>query len=388
MLTSKIGVGVAIGAALILTAGSALAQGSWTTVTAPPTGENAALTAVASTSDSNAWAVGHSNTRPNYLDAIPVIDHWNGSAWSQVATPSTGYSTNTLTAVSTSSSTDAWAVGWSEPTRYTFYPLGMQWNGTAWSVSTSFKTAMSGQIADGVADISPTDAYAIGGGLGSAPYGIVTQWNGTTWSRLTVPVPPNDISTDFDAISADSPDDVWIVGSYTATVSSTQGTFGTYTLHWNGSSWSIVSTPANPSGVEDQFDSIQAISPTNVWAVGQALNADTLASEGTLIEHWNGTAWSVVPSPSPGIGDYLNGVTANGSSDVWAVGTYFQSDTSDEQTLTLNWNGTSWSTVSSPTASNGSALTSVSTTSGAKIVQAVGYTGVNGTWNPLALQNG
>lgn len=279
-------------------------------------------------------------------------------------------------------------MGWSEPRRYTFYPLALQWNGTTWSVSTSFNTAMSGQIADGVADISSANAYAVGGGLGSAPYGIVTQWNGTTWTRLTVPVPANDITTDFDAISADSASDVWIVGSYEATVSSTQGTFGTYALHWNGGSWSVVSMPANPSGDEYQLESVQAISPTNVWAVGQNLNSSTLASQGTLIEHWNGTAWSVVPSPSPGDGDFLTGVTASGSSDVWAVGTYFPSSTSDERTLILNWNGTAWSTVSSPTASNGSALTGVSTTPGASIVQAVGYTGVNGTWNPLALQNG
>jgi hypothetical protein len=125
-----------------------------------------------------------------------------------------------------------------------------------------------------------------------------------------------------------------------------------------------------------------------VWAVGQSLNASTLASEGTLIEHWNGTSWSAVPSPSPGTGDYLNGVTASGSADVWAVGSYLPSGSSSGQTLTLNWNGTSWSTVSSPTASNGSSATSVSTTPGASIVQAVGYTGSSGTWNPLALQNG
>jgi hypothetical protein len=388
MLISKIGAGIAISAALVLIAGTAQAQGGWTVVTAPPTGENAALTAVAATSDANAWAVGHSNTAPNFLGAIPVIDHWNGSAWSQVTAPSTGYSTNTLSAVSASSTSNAWAVGWSEPRRYTFYPLAMQWNGTAWSVSTSFTTAMAGQVADGVADISPTDTYAVGGGLGSAPYGIVTQWNGTTWNRLTVPVPPKDITTDFDAISADSPSDVWIVGSYTATVSSTQETFGTYTLHWNGSSWSVVSMPANAAGVENQLESVQAISPTNVWAVGQAVNSSTLASEGTLIEHWNGTSWSVVPSPSPGSNDYLNGVTANGSSDVWAVGAYLPAGSSVLQTLTLNWNGTAWSTVASPTASNGSSLTSVSTTPGAAIVQAVGYTGSNGTWNPLAIQNG
>ena len=39
MLTSKIGAGIAISAALVLIAGTAQAQGGWTVVTAPPTGE-------------------------------------------------------------------------------------------------------------------------------------------------------------------------------------------------------------------------------------------------------------------------------------------------------------------------------------------------------------
>ena len=60
-----------------------------------------------------------------------------------------------------------------------------------------------------------------------------------------------------------------------------------------------------------------AISATDVWAVGeQNLNQ-------TVTEHWNGTAWSVVPSPSVtagGVQDFLSSVSAIGSSDVWAVG--------------------------------------------------------------------
>ena len=75
-----------------------------------------------------------------------------------MSTPSTGYSTNPLDAVSVSSTSDAWAVGWSEPRRYTFYPLAFRWNGTAWGVSSSFATALAGQIGVGVADIRPTDA--------------------------------------------------------------------------------------------------------------------------------------------------------------------------------------------------------------------------------------
>ncbi len=384
---------MAVGAALVLGAGPALAGGGWTIVPAPPTGQDASLSGVTTTSDTDAWAVGYCCARPNFLGAIPVIDHWNGTAWSQASVPSTGYSTNSLTAVSASSTSDAWAVGRSEPQRYTFYPLAMHWNGTAWSVSSSFVSALSGQLGVGVADISPTDAYAIGGHLGSAHTGLVAQWNGSTWTRVTVPLPNNNnLASDLSAISADGPNDVWIVGSYYLEVSPTDEADETYSLHWNGSSWKIVPMPLNPGtnpNVGYAFDAIKANSPTDVWAVGETYN-DLTYSSSTLIEHYNGTKWSIVPSPSPGTGGVLTGVTtSNATNNVWAVGYATPSGSSVAQTLTLNWNGNVWSTVASPNGSTGSSvLSSVATTPGAAIVQAVGYSGVYQALNPLVLQNG
>jgi hypothetical protein len=393
MLLSKIGFGVAVGAALVLGAGPALAAGGWTIAPAPPTGQDASLSGVTTTSDTDAWAVGYCCAAPNFLGAKPIIDHWNGTAWSQASVPSTGYSTNSLTAVSASSATDAWAVGRSEPQRYTWYPMAMHWNGTAWSVSTSFISALSGQLGVGVADISPTDAYAVGGGLGSAHTGLVAQWNGTTWTRVTVPLPKNNnLGSDLGAISADGPNDVWIVGTYLFEVNPSDYANETYSLHWNGSSWKIVPMPLEPGtnpNFEYGFSAIQANSPTDVWAVGESYNAATYTSS-TLIEHYNGTKWSIVPSPSPGSNPALSGVTtSNASNNVWAVGYYTPTGSSTSQTLTLNWNGSTWTTVASPNGSTGSsALSSVATTPGAAIVQAVGYTGVYQALNPLVLQNG
>jgi hypothetical protein len=81
--------------------------------------------------------------------------------------------------------------------------------------------------------------------------------------------------------------------------------------------------------------------------------------------------------------------TSNASNNVWAVGYYTPAGSSVAQTLTLNWNGNAWSTVASPNGSTGSSvLSSVATTPGAAIVQAVGYTGVYQALNPLVLQNG
>ena len=67
---------------------------------------------VTSTSDSDAWTVGSQNGAAGTgTGAKPLIDHWNGAAWSQVATPPTPGNTASLAAVSASSPTDAWAVG-------------------------------------------------------------------------------------------------------------------------------------------------------------------------------------------------------------------------------------------------------------------------------------
>ena len=89
MLLSRIGAAVAVGTAVVIGASPALAATGWTIVPAPPTGQNASFTAVTTTSDSNAWAVGSENAELNGVGAKVLIDHWNGTAWSQAATPAT-----------------------------------------------------------------------------------------------------------------------------------------------------------------------------------------------------------------------------------------------------------------------------------------------------------
>ena len=203
---------------MILGAGSALAAGGWTVVAAPPTGQNATLTSVATVSDSDAWAVGyHSGAAFTNVGAKALIDNWNGAGWAQVGVPATLGNTALLLGVSASSATDAWAVGRTQLNRSDFEPLALHWNGTAWSVSPGFAGALSpisGASAVGVADISPSDAYAIGDSAATA-VGSLAHWNGAAWSPVTLPLPANaNSNTTLNAISADGPGDVWIVGTF------------------------------------------------------------------------------------------------------------------------------------------------------------------------------
>ncbi len=156
------------------------------------------------------------------------------------------------------------------------------------------------------------------------------------WS--VVPSPHPGRYNQLYAVAAISPGDVWAVGEqYTAT------TQDTLVEHWDGSSWSVVPSP--DPGSFNVLSSVAAVSSSDVWAVGEY--AIGSAHSVSLTEHWDGMSWSVVPNPNLGTEEYeLNSVAVVASNDVWAVGYDAQGD--GAVALTEHWDGTSWSVVPSP----------------------------------------
>ena len=77
-----------------------------------------------------------------------------------------------------------------------------------------------------------------------------------------------------------------------------------------------------------------ALANGNVWAVGQFFQNSQSRSR-TLTELWNGSSWSVVSSPNRGPShNFLNAVTATPSGTLWAVGAFYNNQ-SIERTLIL-----------------------------------------------------
>ena len=109
-------------------------------------------------------------------------------------------------------------------------------------------------------------------------------------------------------------------------------------------SWQIVASP-NPTG-NDGFSTLTAISASNLWAVGSATSLSS--SSATLIAHYTGTSWQVVPSPNPAGGRYdnLTGVSATSASDIWSVGMEFV-NSSHSFPIIEHYNGSAWSLVTS-----------------------------------------
>lgn len=170
-------------------------------------------------------------------------------------------------------------------------------------------------------------------------------------------------------VSVVSEDDVWAVGYYndptasqsdapskhvarvsphdtSQTPEGSQGTLHTLIEHYDGNGWTIVPSPNN--GTDDNaLASVVALASDDVWAAGYYINDFGIAQ--TLVQHWDGEAWSLVDSPNVGplLDNRLTAIDAYAPDDVWAVG-YYYNEMAVAQTLTMHWDGTEWSIVASP----------------------------------------
>src|SRR5581483_10782914 len=135
------------------------------------------------------------------------------------------------------------------------------------------------------------------------------------------------------AVAATSVSDAWAVGD--ANLGYTPQTL---IEHWNGSAWSVVNSTNPGASTFIRMASVAAITSSNAWTVGYY--QDNSGSVFTLIEHWNGSVWSVVTSPNPAssMTNELFAIAARSANDIWAVGTS-QTSNNVTQTLIEHWNG-------------------------------------------------
>jgi hypothetical protein len=111
--------------------------------------------------------------------------------------------------------------------------------------------------------------------------------------------PPPGAYFEVAGISADAPNDAWIVGRIDDTG---------VAYHWNGSVWSSVALPNSRI-----LRGVSAVAPDDVWVVSQKVR-----TVWQHIEHWNGTAWRVVREvPPPGA---WVGIAAFSHSNVFLLG--------------------------------------------------------------------
>jgi hypothetical protein len=295
---------------------------------------------IAAITQSDVWAVGYHGSSSS-TTVGPVALHWNGSTWSTSTLPSIKATASEFNAVSMVSHSSGWAVGYSQvPTGAQFNTgageydtLAEYWNGTQWTVQTTPNIGPGTNLLIGISATSSSDAWAVGYGStsDSTPRQTLAEhWDGSGWKI----VPTTDDGTGNNVllgVKAVASDDVWAVGYSTLATSQNVPLIE----HWNGSSWTAIPTdPATPHGV---FTAVSASSSSDAWAVGYTDGFEP------LLEHWNGTSWSLVQPPAmPGVVQIARGVVDESPTDVRVVGSSYEASIGAYVGFVIRWNGSSW----------------------------------------------
>jgi hypothetical protein len=183
------------------------------------------------------------------------------------------------------------------------------------------------------------------------PAGLVERWNGTTWTIQTTPSIAGNPHTEFSSVACSSTSACTLAGEETNAAGS-----GTHTLveRWNGSKWSVQATPNLASG-KGALYGVACVSATSCYAVG-----DSLAKNGNppLIEHWNGKTWSIQTVPHPAGVPYTFYTIACRSNTDCTAGGEVDGAGGAGTTLMMHWNGSKWSLQATPATPGESAFVS------------------------------
>lgn len=273
-----------------------------------------------------------------------LVEEWDGTGWRVVTSPNTDGTQSELSSVSCLSPTFCMAVGNGNIPGENPQTLAETWNGAVWSIVNTPSPGGDESVLSGVSCVSVTFCVAAGDYINATVNTLADQWNGATWSIVSSPN-PGGFENYLDSVSC--------IGTNFCVATGTFGSGGsTESLieQWDGASWSAIDSP-NPTG--SQTDELSSASCASVdLCIATGYSSDGSPSEQTLIEKWDGSAWSLVVSPNTSSPDnYLFGVSCANSSSCTAVGDY---GGASDQTLIEQWSGTNWAIVPSPNFANGS----------------------------------
>ena len=320
-----------------------------------PTGSQSShleLNGVAAISPNNVWAVGSETSNTLYSGPISaLIEHWDGTRWKIVPGADAGalarsiarnvtVTGTTFASLAAISADDIWAAGSmyvAEKSAVVNHSLIEHWDGKKWQVVTGPDSAIQGSFLENVQAVSANDVWAVGFAIPAnvVPFAItplVEHWDGSRWSLMSMPASFQ--GAFLYAVSAVSPNDVWIAGSLSAGASE-----GPLLAHWNGQSWQTSTLPDALVGSASDLLALKAISTNDVWAVGGLASGTINDRRATpmMIMHWDGRRWNATPEPA---GASLQAIAASNSRDVWAVG-----KSVTNQALVEHWDGQRWSSI-------------------------------------------
>ena len=371
---------------------------SWSIQTAPGTGYGFyTMMNVSCASSTSCMAVGRETSAHS--------EYWNGTEWSVKTVPSPGGSEPILEGVSCTSSSACMAVGYYAEGSVYYKGFSEKWNGSSWTLQATAIPAESegGNELFGVSCQSASSCFAVGGRFNkdTEPFSgyhapaeertLSEYWNGTSWSVQTTPNPEKNLFDAFGSISCTSSTACTAVGTTGASSSPWEGESSTLGERYNGTSWSLQTTPNPPPKTENKTPSVSCASSTMCMSVGRNRFA-----KDSFRQTWNGTEWKLIepyvsgevegvscptttwcmsvgqatwdqsdawistesggswktsekepPAPSGALSSKLRSISCTSTTACTAVG-YYRNEKAEYKPLAERWNGTSWSIQTAP----------------------------------------
>ncbi len=271
---------------------------AWTTVATPDPGLESGIRdidALWGSGSDDIWAGGQG-----------FLLHYDGCAWSLVPFD------HAVSAIWGSGPADVWAVGGASLMRFD----GTQWTGGDYAGTLPSPTASAGGVDLRSAwGTGPSDVWSAGTWLdGSIPYALVLHFDGLQWS------PAWSSSNSFSeawGVWGSQPDDVWAFGAMPALA------------HDVGGTWTPVTAPVVSSQYQKKFLAAWGAAGDDLWAFG----------DGGTIDHYDGGAWTT-RNVANAVLDFT-GIWGLASDDVLVGGT----DSTGAHSVILRWNGNSLAPV-------------------------------------------
>jgi hypothetical protein len=324
--------------------------------------------AITAIASDDIWVVG--STKKNAEPIRTGAEHWDGTSWSRVPTPDVGAGENALNGVDALASNNVWAVGYSG--RHT---LIERWNGTQWRVVASPNAGTTGDrnTLTSVDALSSTNAWAVGSTLtATSRRSLIQRWNGSSWTIVPSPN-PGTLGNSLLGVAGAGPSDIWAVGWK----NSREEGLRSLLLHYDGTGWTEGAGVPRVGTGDNVLTGISVVSNEDVWVTGYYVDGTQYK---TLTLHYNGTTWSQVPSPNGADGtSILTGVDATSPTNAWAVGFEYRAALHRYVASTQRWDGSGWTALPSATSRDStqeSAMLDVAKAPGISQVWAVGRSGL------------
>jgi hypothetical protein len=300
--------------------------------------------AIAAIASDDIWIVG--STKKNAAPIRTGAEHWDGSSWSRFPTPDVGTGENQLNGVDALASNNVWAVGYSAKNT-----LIEHWDGTQWRVvmSPNAGTTEDHNTLTSVDALSTTNAWAVGSTLtATSRKSFIQRWNGTSWTIVSSPN-PGTLGNSLLGVASAGPNDIWAVG-WKNSENSGDG-LQSLLLHYDGTGWTEWAGVPKVGTGDNVLTGISVVSNDDVWATGYYVDGTQYK---TLTLHYNGTTWSHVPSPNGADGtSILRGINAFSPTKAWAVGFEYRAALHRYVASTQHWDGSGWTAWPSATSRDG-----------------------------------